>query len=115
MQGSVVDLTWRADTLIALLKDRLLWRDPATGRFTLGPLLGSSLGRLHTVVSGPTALYVAGDRGIGIAALNLPLRRTLTAPGDLPGQVTDLAVDDTYLWVATLRGLVRLRLDAIGP
>lgn len=114
MQGSVVDLTWRADTLIALLPDRLVWRDPATGRFTVGPLFGTMLGRLHTVVSGPSALYVAGEQGVGIAGLNVPLRRSLTVPGDLPGQVTDLAVDDTYLWVGTLRGLVRFRLDAIG-
>jgi len=115
MQTKVVDLAWRADTLVALLTDRLLWRDPRTGRYALGPLLGNALGRLHTVVSGRSALYVAGDQGIGAAVLNSPILRPFTAPGDLPGQVTDLAVDDTYLWVATLNGLVRFRLDAIGP
>jgi ligand-binding sensor domain-containing protein len=114
MESAVVALTWRADTLIALLSDRLLWRNPATGSFSLGPLLGDGLGRLHTIVSGPSGLFLAGDRGIGTASLGTPLRRILTAPGDLPGQVTDIAVDDRYLWVATLRGLVRLRLEAIG-
>jgi len=114
LQAPVVALTWRADTLVALLEDRLLWRNPGTGRFALGPLLGSTLGRLHTVINGARGLYIAGDRGVGLAGIATPLRRPLTAPGDLPGQVTDIAVDDTYLWVATLRGLVRLRLDVIG-
>lgn len=114
MQDPVVALAWRADTLVGLLGERLLWRDPATGRFTLGPLLGSGLGRLHTMRSGPSGLYIAGDRGVGIASLGTPLRRMVTAPGDLPGQVTDIVLDERYLWVATLRGLVRLRLEAIG-
>jgi hypothetical protein len=114
MRGAVLDLVWRADTLVALLDDRLMWRDPRTGRFTLGPLLGSAPGRLHTVVNGRSGLYVAGDRGVGAAGLATSLRRVFTTPGDLPGQVTDLAVDDDYLWVATLRGLVRFRLDLFG-
>ncbi len=114
LQAPVVALTWRADTLVALLEDRLLWRNPGTGRFSLGPLLGSTLGRLHTVVNGARGLYIAGDRGVGLAGIATPLRRPLTTPGDLPGQVTDIAVDDTFLWVATLNGLVRLRLDVIG-
>lgn len=114
MQATVVDLAWRADTLVALLQDRLLWRNPSSGGFTLGPLLGSALGRLHTIVNGRGGLYVAGDQGVGFASLQVPLQRPLTAPGDLPGQVTDIAVDDTYLWVATLRGLVRFRLDLVG-
>jgi hypothetical protein len=114
MQGAVVDIAWRGDTLVALLQDRLLWRDPRTGSFTLGPLLGSALGRLHTVASGRNGVYVAGDRGVGFAGLTTPLRRPFTTPADLPGQVTDLAVDETYLWVATLHGLVRFRLDIIG-
>ncbi len=115
LQAPVVALTWRADTLVALLADRLLWRDPGTGRYRLGPALGTSLGRLHSVVSGARGLYLAGDQGVGLAGLGTPLRRPLTVPGDLPGPVTDLAVDDTCLWVATLRGLVRLRLDLFGP
>jgi ligand-binding sensor domain-containing protein len=66
------------------------------------------------VVNGRSGLYVAGDRGVGAAGLATSLRRVFTTPGDLPGQVTDLAVDDDYLWVATLRGLVRFRLDLFG-
>lgn len=113
-QTSVVDLTWRADTLVALTTDRLLWRDPSSGKFTLGPLLGNGLGKLHTVVNGKDGLYIAGDRGTGFARLSTPVNRSFTVPGELPGVVTDLAVDDRYLWVATLKGLVRFQLDLVG-
>jgi ligand-binding sensor domain-containing protein len=113
-QTSIVDLTWRGDTLIALTTDRLIWRDPGSGKFTLGPLLGNAVGRLHTVVNGKEGLYIAGDRGVGFAQLNRAINRALTAPGDLPDRVTDLAVDDRYLWVTTLKGLVRFQLDVVG-
>jgi hypothetical protein len=33
----------------------------------------------------------------------------------LPGSVTDVAVDDQYLWVGTDAGLVRFALDAVRP
>jgi len=109
----VVDITWRGDTLVALTEDHLLWRDPGSGRFTQGPRLGSVVGALHTVVNGQRGLYLAGDRGVGFAGLTTPIVRPFTAPGDLPGPVTDIAVDGTYLWVATLRGLVRLSLEVV--
>jgi hypothetical protein len=110
----VADITWRADTLVALLADRLLWRDPGTGRFTLGPLFGGSLGRVHSVVNGRGGLYLAGNRGVGFAGLTTGLRRPFTAPGDLPGEVTGIAVDDAWLWIATRRGLVRFSLEIVG-
>lgn len=113
LQAPVVDLAWRGDTLVALTRDRLIWRDPATGRFTAGPLLGNNIGRLHTVMNGRGVLYLAGERGVASATLATPLRRAITQ-GDLPGRVTDLALDDRYLWVATENGLVRLALDLVG-
>ncbi len=110
----VLDLAWRGDTLVALLPNRLLWRDPATGRYTLGPMLGNGLGRLHTMVNARPGLYIAGERGVGLAKLATPLLRSYVTPGDLPGQVTDIAVDDDFVWIATLKGLVRLRRDLLG-
>ena len=55
----------------------------------------------------------AGSFRVASATLATPLRRAITQ-GDLPGRVTDLAVDDRYLWVATEGGLVRLALDLVG-
>jgi ligand-binding sensor domain-containing protein len=109
----VVALTWRGDTLVALTEDHLLWRDPGTGSFTQGPRLGAALGRLHTVINGRRGLYLAGERGVGFAGLATPVVRPFTTPGELPGPVTDIAVDDSFLWVATLRGLVRLSLELL--
>jgi hypothetical protein len=114
MQAFVTDITWRADTLVALLADRLLWRDPGTGRFTLGPLFGGSLGRVHSVVNGRGGLYLAGNRGVGFAGLATGLRRPFTVPGELPGEVTGIAVDDSWLWIATRGGLVRFSLEIVG-
>jgi hypothetical protein len=114
MQAPVLDLVWRADTLVALLADRLLWRDPGTGRYTLGPVFGAALGRVHTVANGRSGLYLAGDRGVAFTGLTATLRRPFTVPGDLPAEPTGLAVDDSYLWVATLNGLVRFSLDVVG-
>lgn len=113
-QEPVIDLVWRADTLVALTAGRLIWRNPATGSFTLGPNLGNSLGRLLRLVSGKDALYLAGTNGVGLIRLNSAIVRSFRAPGDIPGEVTDLAVDNDYLWVSSRRGLVRFRLDAIG-
>lgn len=114
LQAPVLDLAWRGDTLVMLTDARLLWRDPATGRFTAGPQLGNALGRLHTIVNGSRGMFVAGEQGIGFAQLNTPLLRPVLVPGELPGQVTDIAVDERYLWIATLNGLVRLRRELAG-
>jgi hypothetical protein len=113
-QEPILDLVWRADTLVALTASRLIWRDPSTGSFTLGPGLGGNLGRLFRLVSGRDALYLAGANGVGVIRLGGPIIRTFRTPGDIPGQVGDIAVDKDYLWVASRRGLVRFRLDAIG-
>ena len=81
MQATVVDITWRADTLVALLQDRLLWRNPATGLFTLGPLLGNALGRLHTIVNGRAGLYLAGEQGVGFAQSQHPAASPVQGAG----------------------------------
>jgi ligand-binding sensor domain-containing protein len=72
------------------------------------------VGRLRRFVAEGPGFWVAGDRGIGFARLGMPPVRLLLQ-GDLPGAVNDLAVDEEFLWVATDRGLVRFRLNAIRP
>ncbi|HKV74031.1 MAG TPA: hypothetical protein VJN95_05905 [Gemmatimonadales bacterium] len=104
-----------ADTLVALTTERLEWRDPASGHWSLGPLLGASLGRLRTMIPWLDGVFVAGDHAVAfVRLLELPAR-PLTVPIELPAAPRDLAVDDTYLWVATNQGVVRWRLDAIAP
>lgn len=113
-QVRVVDMTWLADTLVVLTPDRLMWRDPGTGKVTLGPLLGASLGRLHTVLAVENGLIVAGDAGVSPTRLDGIPVRILRVPDDLPGQVLDIAVEGVYLWVATAAGLARVSLDVLG-
>ena len=114
LQIPVVDLTWLADTLVALAPDRLMWRDPGTGKVTLGPVLGGPLGRLHTVLATEAGVIVAGEAGVGFTRLESTPARRLRVPDDLPGQVLDIALEGRHLWVATSAGLVRVALDVLG-
>lgn len=114
MQAPVLDIAWLADTLVAMTDDGLLWRTPNSNEWTLGPSLSSVLGKLRTFISWEDGFFVAGDRGFGYAGLRTAVRRPILG-GDLPGVPRGLAVDEQYLWVATERGLVRWRLEAIRP
>ncbi len=102
------------DTLVGLTRDQMVWRDPRSGGWSLGPNLSGLLGRIRRFTPAGDGFWVAGDRGVGYTRLTgaplLPVRE-----GDLPGFATDLAVDREYLWVGTERGLVRFRLDAVRP
>ena len=111
----VVALSWLGDTLVGLTQDRLLWRSPGSGAWTLGPLLSGTLGKLRALVPFENGFYVGGERGFGYVRLSSPPIRPLFAPGDLPGEVYDLAIDGEYLWTATAHGLVRWRLEAVRP
>ncbi|HYF39793.1 MAG TPA: hypothetical protein VD930_08905 [Gemmatimonadales bacterium] len=114
LHAGVIDLAPLADTLVALTRDEMLWRNPRSRQWTLGPNLSSLLGRLRRFVADGPGFWVAGDRGVGYARLGTPPLRPLRA-GDLPAAANDLAVDEDYLWVATNAGLVRFRLSAIRP
>lgn len=114
LQVPVVDFATLGDTLVALTRDGLMWRDPKSRRWTLGPNLSPLLGRLRRLVQEGDGFWIAGDQALGFARVNTPPLRPLR-DADLPGAINDLAVDDTHLWVATDRGLVRFRLSVIRP
>lgn len=114
LQGPALALATLGDTVVALTRDHLLWRDPRTRRWVAGPNLSGLLGRLRALAADGPGFWVAGERAVGFAGLATPPIRSLQ-PGDLPGAVNDLAVDEEYLWSATDGGLVRFRLDAIRP
>ena len=99
-----------ADTLVAMTESQLLWRDPLSGAWTAGPLL-SGLGRLTAFAVTSDGIWVGGDRGAGFVRPMSPLLRILYAPTDLPGGVTAIASEGSYLWIGTTEGLVRLRLQ----
>lgn len=114
LQAPIVAVEALADTIVALTADHLVWRDPRTGGWNIGPNLSALLGRLRAFAADGAGFWVAGDRGAGFARLNTPAVRALQ-DGDVPGNITGLAVDREYLWVGTTAGLARFRLDAIRP
>jgi hypothetical protein len=114
LQAPVVALAALGDTVVALTRDQLLWQDPRTHVWTLGPNLSGILGGLVSFAADGPGFWVAGERGVGFARLATPAARPLRE-GDLPGPSNDLAVEGEYLWIATDAGLVRFRLDAIRP
>ena len=109
----VLQLAWAGDTLMALTRDGLFWRD-AAGTWTLGPDPTSLLGELGYMAVDADGVWLVGDRAIGFARPGLPAMPAIR-PDQIPGRVTALAVDDSYLWVGTTEGVVRFRIAAIRP
>lgn len=114
LQAPVYGFAALGDTLVALTRDQLMWRDPRTRTWSLGPNLSGLLGRLRRFVADGPGFWIAGDRGVAFARVDGPPVRALRE-GDLPGPTNDLAVDREHLWVGTEDGLVRFRLEAIRP
>ncbi len=99
------------DTLIVLNARRVLWRDPFTGVWSAGPDLTPQAGRLREMAVARGGIWVAGDRGAVLVQVGTGVIAALAVGRDLPAPVTALAVDDEYLWVGTLDGLIRVRLS----
>ncbi len=114
LQSPVIDLATLGDTMVALTRDGLLWRDPRSKRWSLGPNISALLGRLRRFVPDESGFWVAGEQALGHVKLNSPPVRPIRG-ADLPGAINDIAVDSEHLWVATDRGLVRFRLRDIRP
>ncbi len=114
-QVAVLDIAWKADTLVGMTNDQLLWRDPATSEWALGPNLSAVLGRLRRIALFGDGFWVAGERGIAFATVRSSAQAVLRVGQDLPGIPLDLTVQGDFLWVGTGAGLVRWRLDAIRP
>src|SRR5262249_17756000 len=109
LHAPVVALATLGDTIVGLTRDQLLWPDPRTNAWSVGPNLSGILGGLRNFTADGAGFWVVGDRGVGFARLTTPPIRPLRA-GDLPGAANDAAVDEKFLWVATDAGLVRFRL-----
>ncbi len=109
-RGPVIGLAWAGETLVALTTDHVFWRG-AAGRWTAGPRQ-PALGPLRAFVLDDGGAWLAGERGVGFARLDAPVGSILML-GDLPGEPVDLTLDADHLWVGTVAGLVRFRLDAL--
>jgi ligand-binding sensor domain-containing protein len=109
----ILQLAWAGDTLMALTRDGLFWRD-AAGAWILGPDPTGLLGELGYMAIDADGVWLVGDAAIGFARPGLPALPVIR-PDQIPGRVTGIAVDESYLWVGTTGGLVRFRIAAIRP
>ncbi len=107
----ILGIGYVTDTLVAMTPDRLLWRDPASGAWSEGPLLSDQLGSLRGFFATPHGVWAGGDRGAALVAPQGAVLSRLVVGTDLPGQVTAIAVDQDYLWIGTAQGLVRFQLQ----
>jgi hypothetical protein len=69
LQVPVYGFATLGDTLVALTRDQLIWRNPRTRTWSLGPNLSGLLGRLRRFAADGPGFWVAGDRGVGFARL----------------------------------------------
>ncbi len=107
----VVGIGYIVDTLVAMTRERLLWRDPSTGAWSEGPLLSDQLGPLRGFWVTPHGAWLGGDRGAALVAPQGAVLSRLVVGVDLPDQVTAIAGDGDYLWIGTAQGLVRFQLQ----
>jgi ligand-binding sensor domain-containing protein len=110
----VIALALVADTVVAATPERILWRAP-NEEWVVERLLTGDLGEVTGLESDGEGVWVGGVRGVAYFRLRFRDFRVFNAPGDFPGPVRALAVDERYLWVATEAGLVRLEKRAIIP
>lgn len=108
-------LLWRGDTLVALTDQFLAWRDPGSGRWSAGPGITQQVGRPNALADGQDGVWIAGSLGLGFARINSPIERTLAVGDALPGEAWDVSIDGDRIWVATPKGLVRFRRQAVEP
>ena len=59
--------------------------------------------------------WVAGTMGLGFYQPARQVWRALTAAGDVPQPVSDVAASREYVWAATPLGVVRLQRRVLAP
>ena len=108
--AAILAIGYIADTLVAMTPSQLLWRDPRSGGWTVGPDLGSRVGSLVALEPTDNGAWVGGTNGAAFVRGNGTVLQLMLVPGDLPGEVTSVATRGRYLWIGTRAGLVRFLL-----
>ena len=109
----IVALALRGDTLLAATESRLAWL--AAGAWHEGAFPGPAIGRLTAVTADAAGFWVAGTTGLGFFQPARAVWRALTAPGDVPQPVSDVAAGGRWVWAATPLGVVRLDRRVLAP
>jgi ligand-binding sensor domain-containing protein len=121
LRTRILSLTRVGRTIVAATTEHVGWRDPDTGEWR-AERPTAPVGRIAMVRGDPDGgaetsggVWLGGTGGLTFWRLGGAATRVLRYPGDLPGNVRDLALDQRFLWVATDEGLVRFdRGAALG-
>ena len=97
-------------TLVLMTSGQLSWQTPTPDTWHLTPL--PIVGRPTCIESDEGGVWIGGTTGLAWVDAKTGASRALTIPWDVPAAVRDVAVDRTFLWVATDSGLVRFDRDA---
>jgi len=107
---AILAIGYIADTLVAMTPSQLLWRDPRSGGWTVGPDVSHQVGSLVALEPTDNGAWVGGTNGAAFVRGNGTVLQLMLVPGDLPGEVTSVATRGRYLWIGTRVGLVRFLL-----
>ncbi len=109
-RSMVLGLGVIGDTLVAMTREALVHRDPSTGEWIAGAPISSAVGELRAMYTTPFGVWLGGDRGAALVTASGATIQTLLVGRELPDAVTAITGSERYLWIGTLRGLVRLML-----
>ncbi len=109
----VVALAFKGDTLLAATETRLAWW--AAGTWHDAAPVAPSIGAFTAVGADAAGFWVAGTSGLGFFGPGHAVWRALTAAGDVPQPVSDVAAGGDYVWAATPLGVVRLERRVLAP
>jgi hypothetical protein len=112
LAAPVIALALDGDTLLIATDARLAWR--AGGAWhVLAP--GTPVGRVTALAGDPAGFWVAGALGLALFQPGRNSWHALTAPGDIPQPVADVAVTRDDVWAATAAGVVRFERRVFLP
>jgi ligand-binding sensor domain-containing protein len=111
LKTAVIALARVRDTIVLATSDHFAWRDPATGQWTVVPGRGD-LGQVSAMAGADDGVWIAGSSGVAFWDPARGHFQVLHVPYDVPAAARDLALDPTYLWIATDSGVVRFDRDA---
>ena len=112
---AIVALAWKGDTLLAATTSRLAWSAGGGGEWHVSAGAGSSIGTFTALAADAAGFWVAGTLSLGFFQPARGTWRALTAPGDVPQPVTDVAAGSRWVWAATPLGVVRLERRVLVP
>lgn len=111
-RSAVLGLGVISDTLVAMTRNALVYREPLTGDWITGVPMSTSVGTLRAFHATPFGAWVGGDRGAALVTASGATLQNLMVGAELPDAVTAITSSEDFVWIGTLRGLVRLaRID----